>query len=118
MYLINLQGKESINEQIKQQIISFVDLGVLKAGDKLPSVRMLAQDLGINPNTVAKAYSQLEEEGIIYTVNKKGVFVADEARDARASLQAEMLINEIKQKGFSKEELLSIVDSVYKEVDN
>ena len=74
MYLINLQGKESIFEQIKKQILRFIELGVLKPNDKLPSVRSLASDLGINPNTVARAYAELEKEGIIYTLNKKGVF--------------------------------------------
>ena len=115
MYLINLQGKESINEQIKKQIIRFVDLGVLKPNDKLPSVRMLAQDLGINPNTVAKAYQQLEEEGIIYTINKKGVFVQNHAEDEVHTLQAEMYIRDLKNQGVKKDTLLKIVDSIYLE---
>ena len=55
MYLITLQGKDSIYEQIKNQITKFVELGVLKANDKLPSVRSLASDLGINPNIVQRA---------------------------------------------------------------
>lgn len=113
MYLINLQGKESINDQIKSQIIKFVSLGVLKPDDKLPSVRMLAQDLGINPNTVAKAYQQLEAEGVIYTVNKKGVFVAGKEADKRQNYQAQMYIEDLKRSGFSKQAILEIVDSVF-----
>ena len=115
MYLINLQGKESINEQIKKQIIRFVDLGVLKPNDKLPSVRMLAQDLGINPNTVAKAYQQLEEEGIIYTINKKGVFVQNHDEDEVGALKAEMYVRDLKDQGIPKGTLLKIIDTVYLE---
>ena len=76
MFLINLQGKESIYEQIRSQIEKFIKSGILKSDDKLPSVRSLAEDLGINPNTVMKAYQELEKNGYIYTVNKKGVFVS------------------------------------------
>ena len=56
MFLINLQGKESIYEQIRSQIEKFIKNGILKPDDKLPSVRSLAEELGINPNTVMKAY--------------------------------------------------------------
>ena len=81
MFLINLQGKESIYEQIRSQIERFIKAGILKADDKLPSVRSLAEELGINPNTVMKAYQELEKNGYIYTLNKKGVFVS---RDVNA----------------------------------
>lgn len=115
MYLINLQGKESIFEQIKKQIIRFIELGVLKPNDKLPSVRMLASDLGINPNTVARAYAELEKEGVIYTLNKKGVFVSD--KDNRNYLvdQAKVAIETLKNDGLSKKELTKIINEVYKE---
>lgn len=116
MYLINLQGKESIFEQIKKQIIRFIELGVLKPNDKLPSVRMLASDLGINPNTVARAYAELENEGVIYTINKKGVFVSD--KDNRNYLvdQTKVAIETLKNDGLSKSDLIKIIDEVYKEV--
>ncbi len=118
MYLINLQGKESINDQIKSQIMRFIELGVLKADDKLPSVRMLAQDLGINPNTVAKAYAELEEEGIIYTINKKGAFISSKELPSRLKAQTEMVLRSLKDDGVTKEELLKIIESVYKEEEN
>lgn len=114
MLLINLNGKESIFEQIKTQIIRFIKLGILKPGDKLPSVRMLASDLGINPNTVARAYGELEKEGIIYTVNKKGVFVADEQKEAVFNKAAALnAITALKKDGVTKEELLEIIDELY-----
>ena len=114
MYLINLQGKESIFEQIKKQIIRFIELGVLKPNDKLPSVRMLASDLGINPNTVARAYSELEQEGIIYTINKKGVFVSNEDSSSYLVSQAKVAIETLKNDGISKEELIKIIDEIYR----
>lgn len=114
MYLINLQGKESIFEQIKKQIIRFVDLGVLKPNDKLPSVRMLASDLGINPNTVARAYAELEQDGIIYTLNKKGVFVADKNNSDFLVNQAKVAIETFRKDGLSKKEIMDIVNTIYK----
>lgn len=112
MYLITLQGKDSIYEQIKNQITKFVELGVLKANDKLPSVRSLASDLGINPNTVQRAYAQLEKEGIIYTMNKKGAFVAGDKNDSN-SIKLSDTISSLKMEGISKEDLLKMVESVY-----
>ena len=115
MYLINLQGKESIFEQIKTQIVRYIELGVLKPNDKLPSVRMLASDLGINPNTVARAYSELEKEGVIYTLNKKGVFVSDKDNSNYLVNQAKVAIEALRRDGLSKEELTKIIDEVFKE---
>ena len=76
MFLLNLQSKVPIHEQIQNQILRFIDAGVLKPGDRLPSVRTLASENGINPNTVARAYSELEKNGYVYNLPKKGVYVA------------------------------------------
>ena len=62
MISLDLAGRIPIYEQISKQVCSLIAKGVLKEGDKLPSARMLAKDLGINPNTVAKAYSKLEDD--------------------------------------------------------
>lgn len=114
MILINLNGKDSIYEQIVNQIKRLIKLGALKKGEKLPSVRMLAQDLGINPNTVARAYTTLEEEGIIYTLNKKGVYVSDDSKDETILLlQVEKTLLEFKKEGISKKELKDIINNIY-----
>ncbi|MBQ0035773.1 MAG: GntR family transcriptional regulator [Firmicutes bacterium] len=120
MFLINLQGKDSIYEQIRDQIIRFIDNGILKPNDKLPSCRNLAADLGINPNTVNKAYSELEKNGYIYTVNKKGVFVSEsnDANKDSSRRDAIYMANVLKNEGFSKEELVEILEEVYKEGQN
>jgi GntR family transcriptional regulator len=89
--LISLNSKNPIFEQIVSQIIVFIDAGVLSSDEKLPSVRELAVDLSINPNTVARAYMSLEEQGYIYSLNKKGYFIKKqtskkENKDAQHSL--------------------------------
>ena len=76
MFLIDSRNSDPIFEQIKKQIIRYVNLGILNVDDKLPSVRSLASELGINPNTVSKAYIELEMINVVYSIQKKGVFVA------------------------------------------
>ena len=114
MFLINLSGRESIFEQIRLQIIKYIQSGILSPGDKLPSVRSLAQELSINPNTVMKAYQKLEEEGYIYTLNKKGVFVAEKISKVKEK-DAYALIDELRKVGFRKSDLLKVIEKVYKE---
>ncbi len=116
MFLINLQGKESIYEQIRSQIEKFIKNGILKPDDKLPSVRSLAEELGINPNTVMKAYQELEKNGYIYTLNKKGVFVSGtDKKNDRDRKDALMMINTLKEEGFSRKDLEEILKEVYEE---
>ncbi|MBO7677574.1 MAG: GntR family transcriptional regulator [Erysipelotrichaceae bacterium] len=115
MFLINLQGKESIYEQIRSQIEKFIKSGILKPDDKLPSVRSLAEELGINPNTVMKAYQELEKNGYIYTLNKKGVFVSKDldVKKKQDRKDAVYVLNTLKDEGFSKEDIREILDEVF-----
>lgn len=75
MYEINLQGSEPVYEQIIKLILSRMIAGLLKENDRIPSVRQFAESSGINPNTVSKAYKELEREGIIRSVSGRGTFV-------------------------------------------
>ena len=113
MFLINLQGKETIYEQIKSQIIKFINAGVLKPNNKLPSVRELASDLGINPNTVQKVYKELEQDGYIYSVFKKGSFVADTTTVNSNADEVYFLLNKLKENGYQKEAVLNAVEEVF-----
>ena len=117
MFLIDLQGKESIYEQIKSQIEKFIVNGILKPNDKLPSVRSMAEDLGINQNTVMKAYQELEKNGYIYTVNKKGVFVSKDLDLKKSSNRKDALymIDALKKEGFTKDDLIEVLNEVYEE---
>ena len=77
MINLNYRDNRPIYEQIKSGLIELVSAGGLKSGDKLPSVRDLATQLAINPNTIQRAYRELETEGYICSVPGKGSFVAE-----------------------------------------
>lgn len=77
MFQLDYGSRIPIYEQLFNNVISMVAAGVLKPGDRLPTVRNLADDLGINPNTVAKSYKMLESEGYLFTAVGRGTFVAD-----------------------------------------
>ncbi len=102
----------AIGENIKKRIAT----GALKEGDKLPSCREMAEALGVNPNTVQRAYTQLEEEGVVFTIAKKGVFVssARRPRPDRASQLAAKL-TELKNMGYEREEILASLAAVYRQ---
>jgi DNA-binding transcriptional regulator YhcF (GntR family) len=74
-------------EQLKAQVIARIDAGELIAGTRLPAVRQLATDLGIAPNTVARAYRELESDGILETRGRNGTIVKAKGGDAAALLQ-------------------------------
>ena len=92
----------------------------LPAGSRLPSVRQLAMDLSINPNTIQRAYAQLEKEGLIYPVKGKGNFVADTQqikKKNREDYRRELLetVQKGRSLGFSEEELVAEVEHSYEE---
>lgn len=76
MFSIDLTSRIPIYEQIYSKIIDLAISGTLKEHSQLPSVRSLAKDMRVNPNTVAKAYQELERRGIIYSVPGRGSFIA------------------------------------------
>ena len=78
---VYLSGKRNIYEEIVETDAKYIRTGALRAGEKLPSCRGLAMQLGINPNTVERAYSELEKRGLIRTLPKKGAFVRAEAEE-------------------------------------
>lgn len=103
-------------EQIKTQIA----VGQLKAGDKLPAVRDLAIEAGVNPNTMQKAFAQLERDGLVYSVRTSGRFVSDNKDKAKA-LEEELVnsymndfTESIKKLGYTPSEVLQL----YKEYIN
>lgn len=119
MFYIDNGSSKPIFEQLKAQVVRYIEIGALKENDKLPSVRVLALELGINPNTVMKAYKELEEMGYIYTLNKKGVFikgtVQDDMYEKMIAECTKQIIQWRKRKVLTKEKLLAIIDEVYKE---
>ena len=79
MFLLNPRSKQPLYEQLVEQLRRQIILGGMKAGAAMPSVRQLATELGINPNTIQRAYQSLEQEGFIYTVVGRGNFVSSES---------------------------------------
>ena len=106
--------------QIQSQLERRIASGALAPGDALPSVRALAKQLRINPNTVVRAYRELEFRGLVVTRHGEGTFVADGA--ARKSPEpadliaerAEQLVHEAKELGLDKEQTLAAVKSAWR----
>lgn len=84
MFDIKLDASLSIHEQICDEISRLISLGILAPDEKLPAVRETAKKLGVNPNTVQKAYAALEKNGLIYSVPAKGSYVASGGKAAEA----------------------------------
>lgn len=95
MIQLDFSDKRPIYEQIKDRIKKLILTGALKPGEKVYSVREMAQMLSINPNTIQKAFRELETEGYIHTVQGKGSFVVSDALD-----KAKLIENELSQKLF------------------
>lgn len=95
MIIIDHNSKTPVYEQVRVQLLSLITAGVLAPGDKLPSLRTLAAELSLNFNTIKKVFAGLEADGVIVTIQGKGCFVADTARENRAVLdRAEATLRE------------------------
>ncbi|MBR5273330.1 MAG: GntR family transcriptional regulator [Clostridia bacterium] len=110
-------GKRDVYLEVAERYARFIEIGILKSGDKLPSVRVAASELGVNPNTVQKAYSYLENQGYIYSLPKKGVFVAhaehsNEMQQHRSD-QTRKALEALKADGIGKNEILQILEEVF-----
>lgn len=113
--MIHLDYRDSrpIYEQVKDSLRRLMVTGVLSPGDKLPSVRALASQLSINPNTIRRAYAELEAEGYVLSVTGKGSFVAEggspnDARRGELTGKLKPILEELKNLGMSTDELLQL----------
>ena len=113
----NFSGKRDVYLDVADRFIQYIKLGVIKNGEKLPSVREAAGDMGINPNTVSKAYSMLEEQGYVRSIPKKGAFVIFDATRDTSSLAERDVLHAMKQRGISKQAILELLEEVYAEND-
>lgn len=108
---------EQIVDKLKELIIS----GALAENEKIPSVRELASSLTINPNTIQKAYKQLENEGYIYSQKARGSFVCPKGKEADNAKITELtesltpIIREMRFLGVDREKLKSLVNEIYEE---
>jgi len=117
MFILKPQSRLPIFEQLKAQILEFISLGILAPNDKLPSVRSLAAELAINPNTVAKAYQELELQGYVYTVPGKGCFVGDNHLDDQIKQvklkEFTQSVMEMKRYQIKQADLTEVIKKVY-----
>ena len=118
MITIETSGFIPIYEQIKKGVKSEISLGVLKANQALPSIRDLAAELVVNPNTVARAYRELEHEGFITTRKGKASFVAEDSSTLIQREKGRLLedvfdraISEARKFGLDAAEIRRIVES-------
>lgn len=115
---IDNKSKVAIYEQIKNQIMELIVIGVLKPHDKLPSIRTLSTDLQLNFNTVKKAFGDLENAGVIYTLAGRGCFIAENAlenSEIKQKAVSEFRNGAVlaKSSGLTKEEVLKILNEIY-----
>ena len=114
MISLNYRDSRPIYEQIKDGLRKLIVTGAMAPDEKLPSVRSLATQLSINPNTIQRAYNELENEGYIYSVPGKGSFAAgnagaEEARRRELKDKVRELVAELRYLGVSQEELQALV---------
>ena len=109
-------GKQEVYLEIAERYKEYIRLGIIKNGEKLPSVRVAAGELGVNPNTVARAYSCLEAEGYIRALPKKGAFVIFES-DEDSEPDKKSVIFALKDMGVSRSTLQKWIEEVYGEDD-
>ncbi len=114
MISLNYRDSRPIYEQIRDGLRKLIVTGAMQPDEKLPSVRVLAQQLSINPNTIQRAYNELESEGYIYSVPGKGSFAsgdtgAEDARRQELKEKLRELVTELKYLGVSGEELIALI---------
>jgi len=120
MIHIDYQDKRPIYEQVVERIQTLIVKGVFAPDMKLPSVRNLAVELSINPNTIQRAYAELENSGFIYTIKGRGNFVS--ARDKYMDNEKKLAIDSVKKSamqakelGISKVQIAEVITEIYGE---
>lgn len=122
MFQLDLKSRKSIYEQVVDNVKELIVTGVMPPETKLPSVRELSKTLTVNPNTIQKAYRELEHQGFIYTVTGLGCFVSvreesqiDEKRVSQIMDELILLIRELMYLGLKSEEIKEKIDEIYRE---
>lgn len=117
MILIDYKDTHPIYEQIVERFKTLMLKGVMRPDEQMPSVRNLAMELSINPNTIQKAYAELERQGFIYTVKGRGSFVSGDNSlvDRRKKEYIEQilaLVREVLEIGMTKQEIILEIDNL------
>lgn len=121
--IIDHNSRIPIYEQIKTQIMSLINTGILTPGDKLPSLRALASELSLNFNTIKKVFAQLEDDGVIESRPGAGFFVSNSAIEnknvlSKAEEELRLTLTRVRDAGLSEEAALRILSETFKKEDN
>lgn len=121
MITIDYKDRRPLYQQLMEKIEELALNGLIKADEQLPSVRSLAVELAINPNTIQRAYGELEKKGIVYSVPGRGSFLAA-SQEALLSQSREVILRELAQLierargcGLSREDFLAEAAKFYNE---
>lgn len=120
MIILDYRDKRPLYEQVAEKLEHLIICGALEPNCKLPSVRSLAMDLSVNPNTVQRAYTQLEQEGYIYTVVGRGNYVTCEQewkKEKHAELEQSLseLLTQARIAGLPRERVNALLAQIYRE---
>ncbi|KOP82920.1 GntR family transcriptional regulator [Cytobacillus solani] len=119
MFELDIRSRKPIYEQLVERLKELIITEVLKTDEQLPSVRTLAQQLTINPNTIQKAYRELEIQGYIYSIKGKGSFVspANDSQNTEKLLKVKndlmKLLSEAMYLGITADELIEVIKEVH-----
>lgn len=123
MIILDYTDGRPIYEQVVERFQSLILCGVLEKDAALPSVRSLAMELSINPNTIQRAYTELERRGVTYSVKGKGNFVADitallALREQEIKTDVKKLVQKAKEAGMVPEQVKALVDAEWKKEEH
>lgn len=124
MFIIDTMSQQPVYEQLVTQTERYILLGVLNGGDAMPSVRRLSVKLSVNPNTIQKAYTELDRRGVLFSVPGKGCFIAENAKELISLLgrkridELQRLLEELRLAGITKHDVLNLLNNVFGEEDN
>lgn len=123
MITVDPRSSTPIYEQIIHAIKTSILKGMLLPGDRLPSVRGLSKELIVNPNTVSKAYTELERQKVIHTQKGRGTYVSSDYNPTKAAEKINVMKETLKNVvveahyiGIEKTELIEIIETIYTEI--
>ena len=117
LFTVDFQSRTSVSQQIVDKVEEYIRAGILHPEDKLPSIRELTSEIGVNPNTIQKAYTELDSRGIVVSAAGRGYFVSRDVyevlkKKAEARLpEFEKFVKELCSSGITKQTLKDIIDN-------
>ena len=120
MIILDYRDKRPLYEQVTEKLTRLITSGALSPGDRMPSVRNLAMDLSVNPNTIQRAYAQLEQDGYLTTITGRGNYVSEAAQWEAGHTEAlstalKEAMEKAKDGGMNRRQALKCLDEIFTE---